>query len=443
MMLEEWLPLLMFPVLLTFLLLGFPVAFTLGGTALMFGLIGHFLDLFYLTDFGFIPMRVFGIVGNFTLVAVPLFVFMGLVLEKTGIAEELLRTVNELFHRQRGSLAVAVVLVGALLAASTGIVGATVVTMGVLSLPTMLNRGYQKELSCGTIAAAGTLGQIIPPSIVLVLLGDMMNVDVGNLFVGALLPGLMLVGAYLVYLQIRLRFNPGLAPDGGGGVDPNGRLRQLALTLLPPIILMTLVLGSILLGLASPTEAAAFGAFFALIIALLKKSLSRRVLQNVCMDTAKITSMVFVILIGAQFFGVVFRGLAGDDVIGSLIADLEEHRSFILLGLMVLLFVLGFFLDFLEICFIVIPIILPHMVQLGYDPLWLAVLIAVNLQTSFLTPPFGFALFYLKGVSPPGVSTMTIYRGVIPFVIIQLASLGVLAMYPQLVQWLPGVVFGR
>lgn len=441
---EQILPLSMFPVLLMVILSGYPVAFTLSGTALVFALLGHYFDLFYLEDLGFIPLRVYGIVQKFTLVAVPLFVFMGLTLEKSGVARELLTAINRIFQRQRGSLAIGVVVVGAMLAASTGIVGATVVTMGVLSLPTMLEYGYDKKLATGSIAAAGTLGQIIPPSIVLVLLGDMMNVDVGDLFVGSMIPGLLLVGAYILYIRGRIFFSPDLAPKATIDADSKGWALlepQLWRALGPPLFLVSLVLGSILGGLASPTEAAACGALGALIVAFSKRKLNKVMLQQVMEDTAKVTAMVFFILVGAQFFGVVFRGLAGDELITELLMELGLHRDLVLFLLMVLLFGLGFFLDFLEICFIVIPIVLPIMTSLGYEPLWLGVLIAVNLQTSFLTPPFGFALFYLKGVAPPEIKTGDIYKGVMPFVLIQIGILVTLVMFPQLVTYLPYQVF--
>lgn len=430
------LPLSMFAVLLALILTGYPVAFALSGTALIFALIGSSLGVFNLTDLGFIPTRVFGVVNNITLLAVPLFVFMGLVLEKAGIAEDLLKSMEGLFGKIRGSLAISVVLVGALLAASTGIVGATVVTMGVLSLPTMLQRGYDKSLACGTIAASGTLGQIIPPSIVLVLLGDLMNVDVGDLFIGSIIPGLLIVVLYIVYLVVILRLKPELAPVSD--VVPVRRsFRDFAVPMLAPLVLMVVVLGSILLGIASPTESAACGATGALIIAAIRRRFSWSDLSAVMEKTAMITAMVFLILIGAQFFGVVFRGVHGDTFVSDVILGLEVHPTVILVGIMALLFVLGFFLDFLEICFIVIPIVHPIMTRLGYDPLWLAVLVAVNLQTSFLTPPFGFALFYLKGVTPAGVTTSHIYRGIVPFVALQILCLVILAVFPALILWLP------
>ncbi|SME91503.1 TRAP transporter large permease [Pseudobacteriovorax antillogorgiicola] len=435
---EDYLPLLMFPALLLFLLSGYPVAFVLSGVALLFAALGTYLDIFYWQDLGFIPTRVFGIISNFTLLAVPLFVFMGITLEKSGVAESLLKSISQLFHGFRGSLAIAVVAVGALLAASTGIVGATVVTMGVLSLPTMIQSGYDKRLATGTIAASGTLGQIIPPSIVLVLLGDMMNVDVGDLFAGAIIPGLLLVLFYAFYVLLKSR---GQSASSAMSEDTRASWQELLSALAPPLLLVILVLGTILGGLASPTEAASCGATGALIIALWKGKFSWDLIRQVSQETVQTTSMVFMILLGAQFFGVVFRGLHGDELIVDVIDQLALSKYWILFALMLLLFILGFFLDFLEICFIVIPIIMPIMTGLGFDPLWLAILIAVNLQTSFLTPPFGFALFYLKGVAPKDIKTMDIYRGVLPFVGIQMLALVLITVFPQLVLWLPKIVF--
>ncbi|RMG41463.1 MAG: TRAP transporter large permease subunit [Candidatus Dadabacteria bacterium] len=442
---EELLPLFMFIALFLTIMAGFPVAFSLAGTAFYFALIGYWLDIFSFTDFGFIPSKVFGIVKNFTLLAVPLFIFMGVMLEKSGIAEELLGTMDLLCRRIRGGLTIALVLVGALLAASTGIVGATVVTMGVLALPAMLARNYNKELACGTIAASGTLGQIIPPSIVLVLLGDMMNVAVADLFAAAVFPGLLLVLGYILYILIRCNINPELAPIPTEETSPKSStlLLKVIKSLLPPFLLIFLVLGSILLGVASPTESAACGAAGATLLAVLKKKFSRTVLQDVADQTVRLTSMVFTLLIGAQFFSVVFRGLYGDDLITDLVLDAELNKHFALFFIMLLMFLLGFFLDFIEICFIVVPIIAPLLVnELGFNPLWLAILIAVNLQTSFLTPPFGFALFYLKGVAPPAVNTLHIYRGILPFVAIQIAVLVILAYFPEITLWLPKYLFG-
>ena len=437
------LPFLMFFCLLGLILTGFPVAFTLMGTALVFGALGWWLDLFYFSDFAFVPARIFGIMSNITLMAVPLFVFMGVMLEKSQLAEELLRSMERLCGRLRGGMALSVIVVGMLLAAATGIVGATVVTMGVLSLPAMMKRKYSHELVTGTIAASGTLGQIIPPSIVLVLLGDIMNVDVGDLFTGALLPGLLLVGLYAAYVLGRVVLQPELAPlpPADETADTRGAWREACRSLLPTAGLIVIVLGSIFAGMASPTEAAACGALGATLISLLKGRLRLSVLRSVMDETTTTTTMVFMILIGAQFFGVVFRGLAGDQIITDLITHMEVSPHLVLLLVLLLLFVLGFFLDFFEVCFIVLPIVTPLLISLGFSPIWLAVLFGINLQTSFLTPPFGFALFYLKGVAPPEITTAQIYRGIIPFVLLQLLGLAIVYFYPAIVLWLPEKVF--
>lgn len=434
----ELLPFLMFLMLLIFLIAGFPVAFTIGGTALLFAAIGNAFEIFIWSDLGFIPSRIFGIMTNYTLVAVPLFIFMGLILEKSGIAANLLKTITYLLRGYRASLVSTVIIVGAILAASTGIVGATVVTMGVISLPSMLEKKYNKSLATGVVAASGTLGQIIPPSIVLVLLGDIMSVDVSDLFMGALIPGLILVLAYLVYVNILLFICPTRFPTIDKDCNDSIKPKEILKSLLEPALLMILVLGSILIGLATPTESASCGVFGALLIASLNKLINWQSIKECMYKTAEITSMVFLILITAQFFGIVFRGLYGDEILIDLINSLPVEPQIILFAILILLFILGFFLDFLEICFIVVPIILPIMVTLGYDKLWLAVIIALNLQTSFLTPPFGFALFYLKGVAPKEVSTQDIYKGVIPFILIQLLIMGLTIIFPSLVTYLPG-----
>lgn len=453
--LATWLPFIMFGVLLVMLMMGFPVAYTLGGVAIGFALIGYIHPAvnFHLNDFGFVPSRVFGIVQNFTLIAVPLFIFMGMMLEKSDLARELLESMEFAFQGVKGGLAVSVVVVGALLAASTGIVGATVVTMGVLSLPTMLSRGYDKGLATGTIAASGTLGQIIPPSIVLVLLGDIMNIDVGDLFTGAIFPGLLLVGLYIGYLSVRVATKPALGPASDARPQvPGGQsvVFYVCRSMLPPGILIVLVLGSILAGIASPTEAAACGALGAILLTAIKRRLTMAVLKKVMQETAVTTAMVFTIFIGAQVFGIVFRGLHGDAIIEDLVVRFQgmpQYAPYILLGIMVLMFVLGFFLDFIEICFIVIPLVTPLLygLDLGLEAddkaLWMGIMIAINLQTSFLTPPFGFALFYLKGVAPEEVKTSDIYRGIVPFVVIQLVALAIIYHWPQIVLWLPNVVF--
>ncbi len=436
----EWLAGVMFLVLTVLLMFGFPVAFTLLGTALCFGLIGFGWGFFNL-----LPLRIWGVMTNFSLMAVPLFIFMGVMLERSGIAEELLETMALLFGRMRGGLAVSVVVVGALLGASTGIVGATVVTMGLLSLPTMVRRGYQKELATGTIAASGTLGQIIPPSIVLVLLGDIIGVSVGDLFMGAVMPGLLLVVLYVLYILIFTRFKPELAPlipdDEWKEVLAQGLFKRVAKALVPPMVLMVSVLGSIFAGVASPTEAAAVGATGSMALSIANRKFSYRVLRQVMDTTTRLTCMVFIILVGATAFGLVFRGLGGDNLVRSYLTALPFGKWGVLTVVMILIFVIGFFLDFIEITFIHIPVLAPILVHLGMDPLWFAILFAVNLQTSFMTPPFGFSLFYLKGVSPPGIKTEHIYRGIVPFVILQLIGLLICVFYPPLTTWLPKVVF--
>ncbi|HSH70165.1 MAG TPA: TRAP transporter large permease subunit [Deferrisomatales bacterium] len=437
----EALPVIMFAVLTVLLMCGFPVAFTILGTALGFGLIGFGWDFFNL-----LPLRVWGIMTNFTLLAVPLFIFMGVVLERSGIAEELLETMALVFGRLRGGLAASVVIVGMLLGASTGIVGATVVTMGLISLPTMLKRGYHPELATGTIAASGTLGQIIPPSIVLVLLGDIIGVSVGDLFMGAVMPGLLLVGLYSAYVLIYARWKkeraPILSDEEWAEVLRKGLVKRLVRALLPPVLLMTAVLGSILAGVASPTEAAAVGAMGALILTAFNRKLTLPMLQQVMRSTTTLTCMVFIILVGAGALGLVFRGLGGDHLIRNYLQHLPYGKWGVLVVVMTLIFCLGFILDFIEITFIHIPVLAPIMVHFGFDPLWFAILFAVNLQTSFMTPPFGFSLFYLKGVSPPEIKTGHIYRGIIPFVCLQLIGLLLVVLFPALATWFPRFVFG-
>ncbi|MBT8762794.1 TRAP transporter large permease subunit [Desulfohalobiaceae bacterium Ax17] len=437
----EALPGIMFLVLTVLLMLGFPVAFTLLGTSLFFGLIGFGWDFFNL-----LPLRIWGVITNFTLLAVPLFVFMGVTLERSGIAEDLLETMALVFGRMRGGLAVSVVIVGMLLGASTGIVGATVVTMGLLSLPTMLKRGYKPELATGTISASGTLGQIIPPSIVLVLLGDIIGVSVGDLFMGAVIPGMLLVGLYVLYIIVYAWIKPEAAPlipeEEWAQIKEQGLWKRVAKALLPPLVLIVAVLGSIFAGIASPTEAAAVGASGALVLTIINKRFDLKMLQGVMASTTKLTSMVFIILVGAGAFGLVFRGLGGDHLIRSYIEHLAYGKWAILAIIMGLIFVIGFFLDFIEITFIHIPVLAPIMKSLGFDPLWFAVLFALNLQTSFMTPPFGFSLFYLKGVSPPQIKTGHIYKGIIPFVILQLIGLLLVVFFPQLATWLPRVLLG-
>jgi len=452
---EGQLALAMFVVVCVVLLLGFPVALTLGGTALGFAalgiLIGHF-DPDYLTA---LTGRIFGTMGNETLVAVPLFILMGVVLERAKIAEDLLANMAGLFGERPGGLGVAVILVGALLAASTGIVGATVVTMGVLALPSMLRAGYQPQLATGTICATGTLGQIIPPSIALVLLGDIMSsayqqaqlrmnvintdtISVGDLFVGAMVPGVVLVFLYLAYVLTRAAIQPESAPPAIS-VDKmeSGAVIK---AVLPPLALITLVLGSILVGAATPTEAAGVGATGALLLALMRGALSFGMLQDISRSTLYTTSMVFLILIGAAVFSLVFRGFGGDALIEQFFEELGGGPHMALLVVMLVMFLLGFILDFIEITFVVVPVVGPVLLSMGFDPVWLGVMIAVNLQTSFLTPPFGFALFYLRGVAPETVSTRAIYAGVLPFVLIQLLLLVLMWWWPNLVLWLPNAL---
>lgn len=450
----ELLPLLLFGAVCLLLMLGYPVAFTLAGVALLFAglgiLLGHFDPNLLLA----LPDRLYGTMTNVTLIAVPLFVFMGVMLERSRLAEDLLSNMARACGRLPGGLGLSVILVGALLAASTGIVGATVVTMGLMSLPTMLKRGYDPALATGTICATGTLGQIIPPSIALVLLGDILSsayqqsqlalgvynaepISVGDLFVGALVPGLLLVALYLLYLAITAWRSPQLAPPSDDEAPPLG---QLLKSLLPPILLILLVLGSILSGAATPTEAAGVGALGALLLALAKGQLSIQVLRDVVQSTTRITAMVFGILIGASLFSLVFRGLGGEELVHQLFAGLPGGVFTATLVVMLLIFLLGFILDFIEITFVVVPIVAPVLFAMGIDPLWLGIMIAINLQTSFLTPPFGFALFYLRGVAPETVPTAQIYRGVVPFIVIQLLLLVLLAFEPGLVSWLPSLL---
>ncbi len=455
----EWIAALLFLSVIVILLAGFPVAFTLGGTALLFAGIGVATGTFNDALLAGLPNRVFGIMSNETLVAVPLFVFMGVTLERARIAEELLDTLSGLFGKLRGGMGISVTIVGMLLAASTGIVGATVVTMGLLSLPTMLKRGYSPEISTGTICASGTLGQIIPPSIILVMLGDVMTsayqqaqldmgifspktVSVGDLFAGALIPGLMLVLLYVVYIAAVAFFKPEAMPAHEHAPDDRVTFAQVLNAIMPPLILIFAVLGSILAGLATPTEAAGVGALGALVLAATRKQLNLVRMQEVMRSTLKISSMVFLILIGASVFSLVFRGYGGDDGVRAVLEALPGGVIGAVVIVMLVMFLLGFVLDFIEITFVVVPIVGPVLLAMGLDPVWLGIMIAINLQTSFLTPPFGFALFYLRGVAPPEVTTQQIYRGVIPFVAIQLLALLLLALFPDIVTWLPNRIYG-
>ncbi|NOZ55064.1 MAG: TRAP transporter large permease subunit [Gammaproteobacteria bacterium] len=446
---EAW-AIVMLVVAVAVLLLGYPVAFSLGAVSLLFG--GIFLGLEF---FSLLPLRIWGIMTNFTLLAVPLFVFMGIILEKSGLADDLLNTMGELCGKLKGGLGLSVVLVGALLAATTGVVGATVVTMSVIALPVMLKSGYKPELATGTIAAAGTLGQIIPPSIVLVLLGDVIGVPVGRLFMGAVTPGLFLIFLFIAYILIVARLNPTYAPaysrqsslasiDEKLNVDDDEPAADLYIrvmkSLVPPLFLIISVLGSIFLGIASPTESAAVGALGALLLAVIHKKLNLNNLQQAMRSTTRMTSMVFLILIGATAFGLVFRGMGGDELVKAVMTNLPGGEWGFLFVSMAIIFLLGFFLDFIEICFIVVPILAPIAHLMGIDLMWFAVLIAVNLQTSFLTPPFGFSLFYLKAAAPPSVKIQQIYRGIIPFVILQVITLMLIIVFPKLVTWLPDLM---
>ena len=441
---KVYLPGWMFLALTILLMAGFPVTFTLMGTALAFGLIGFGWNFFNL-----LPLRIWGVMTNVTLLAVPLFVFMGVMLERSGLAEELLDTMGLAFGRIRGGLAISVVLVGALLGASTGIVGATVVTMGLLAVPTMLKRGYNKSLATGTVSAAGTLGQIIPPSIVLVLIGDIVGVPVGDLFMGAVLPGMVLVGLYILYIVIATVIWPQWAPpiprEELAALTPKILFRKFTRALFPPLFLMVAVLGSIFAGVASPTEAAAVGAVGATLLTVANRKFNFQILQEVMHTTTQLTCMVFIILVGAAAFGLVFRGMGGDELVRHFLGGIAENHGkwFVLAIVMGLIFIIGFFLDFIEITFIHVPVLAPIMIEFGFDPVWFCILIAVNLQTSFMTPPFGFSLFYLKAVTPPEIKTGHIYKGIIPFVFFQLIGLLIVVFFPDLVTWLPKVVFGK
>ena len=453
-MIEGELALALFGSVCVLLLFGFPVAFTLAGTALLFAAIGVIAGHFDASFVAALSGRMFGTITNDTLVAVPLFILMGVTLERAKIAEELLTAMTRGFGGKTGGLGISVIVVGALLAASTGIVGATVVTMGVLALPSMLRAGYNPSLATGLICATGTLGQIIPPSIALVLLGDIMStayqqaqlesgiintqtVSVGDLFVGSLVPGLLLVTLYLGYLLFVAWRNPSHCP---APIETSGPQVSILGAVAPPLFLITIVLGSIIMGAATPTEAAGVGAVGGLCLAAYKGALSLTTLQEIARSTMATTSMVFLILIGAALFSLVFRGFGGDELIEEFFLTLGGGPHVALLIVMLVMFLLGFILDFIEITFVVVPIVAPILLAMGFDPIWLGVMIAVNLQTSFLTPPFGFALFYLRGVADESVTTSAIYRGVIPFVGIQLSLLGLLWLLPEVVTWLPSTI---
>ena len=429
----------LFLVLTIALMVGFPVTFTMMGTSFLFGLIG-----LPSTFFDLLPLRMWGIMGNTMLMAVPLFIFMGLALERSGLARELLEAMEALFRNIRGGLAISVIVVGALLGASTGIVGATVVTMGLMSLPTMLKYNYSRSFASGTVAASGTLGQIIPPSLVLLLLGPVMDVPIGDMFMGAVMPGLLLVGLYCLFIFFSTFFASGHVPKihhDGPDFD-SAFILKLLKALLPPLFLILAVLGTIFAGIATPTESGAMGAVGAVILTAFNGNLSLKLIHEVAKGTIKMTCMVFIIIMGATCFALVFRGLGGDDLLREFIDNMHLAGWQLVTMVMIFIFVLGFFLDFIEITYIHIPIIAPIVIDYGYDPLWFGIMFAVNLQTSFMTPPFGPSLFYLKGVCPPEIKTTDLYKGIIPFVIIQLIGLAVIAFFPCLVTWLPRMVYG-
>ncbi len=432
---------LMFAAVFLIIFSGYPVAFALGGASLIFAFVGVELGYFDWNLLYAMPERIFGVMSNYVLLAVPFFIFMGLVLEKAKLAEDLLTTIGALFGRRAGGLALAVVFVGAMLAAATGVVGASVVAMGSISLPVMLRYRYSKHLSSGVILASGTLGQIIPPSIVLVVLADQMGISVGDLFVGGLVPGLMLAGMYALYVMgvavVKPSAAPALPPEMTE-VAFRALLRQVALVLMPPLLLILIVLGSIFAGVATPTEAGAIGSVGAIVLAAARGRMNIAVLRDACRDTTKLTTMVMFLLIGSTAFALVFRGLYGDIWIENLLTNLPGGKVGLLLVANLAIFVLGFFLDFFEIAFIIIPLLAPAASLLGIDLVWFGVMIGMNLQTSFLTPPFGFALFYLRGVAPPTVKTTDLYRAVVPFIVIQLVGLLAIVLWPQLVTGLLG-----
>lgn len=448
----------MFLTTLGLLLFGFPVAFTLAGSALIFGFLGDALEVFNFRMIGFFPQRIFGTMINEPLVAVPLFIFMGIMLEKTKIAAGLLQSIGELFGSTKGGLGIGVVIVGMLLAASTGIVGATVVTMGMLSLPSMMKAGYDQKIATGTICAAGTLGQIIPPSIVLVLLATILQganeeaaMLVGNLapepvtaidlFAGALLPGLLLVVLFIIFIYFYARINPSSCPPVETNKSRGEIYMEATKSIIPPITLIVLVLGSILFGVATPTESASVGAVGAAIIALMKGELNYKNLKETALGTVKLSSFVFVILIGASMFSLVFRGFGGDEMIEHFLGGLPGGLYGALIVVMLVIFLLGFFLDYIEIIFVIVPLVGPILIANGADPLWLGILISLNLQTSFLTPPFGFSLFFLRGVAPDEIQTRNMYKGVIPFIGIQILAIFIVGFFPEIATWLPDKMF--
>jgi tripartite ATP-independent transporter DctM subunit len=433
----------MFAGALGLLLLGYPVAFTLGGTAILFSAIGVATGSFNLSLWGSMPLQLFSTMSNYTLLAIPYFIFMGAMLEKSGIAERLLETIGILFGRLRGGLALAVIFVGALLAATTGVVAATVVAMGLISLPIMLRYGYDRSLASGTIAASGTLGQIIPPSVVLVVLADQLGVSVGDLFIGSLLPGLMMTAAFAVYVIIIAILRPEVAPALPPEVCdlPAGALATRVMqAMIPPLVLILLVLGSIFFGITTPTEAGAVGSVGAIVLAAFNHQLNWKALREVCDATLRISTMVVFILLGSTAFSLVFRGLRGEQVVTNLLLNLPGGSIGFLVFSMTVVFILGFFIDFFQIAFIIVPLFAPIAQQYSMDLVWYGVVIGTNLQTSFLTPPFGFALFYLRGIAPPEVTTGDIYRGVVPFVIVQLLVLVTIIVFPVIVNFLPSLM---
>ena len=440
----EIIPLLLLILICAALLLGFPVAFTLAGVSILFALICIPFGIFDPTIFKSIPIRIFGIMNNVTLLAVPLFIFMGTILERSGIAAKMLENMAAAFRNTKGGLSISIIVVGALLAASTGIVGATVVTMGLMSLPILINQGYERNFSAGLVASTGTLGQIIPPSIALVLLGDVMSnayqraqnnmgifsqktVTVGDLFIGAIIPGIMICVGYLIYTIYKNKNNSNIRHDLN---ELSINRIELFKTLALPIGLIFLVLGSIFAGIATPTEAAAIGAFGALIIALINGKINFKFIKEASEKTAVVSTMIFTILIGASIFSLIFRGVGGDELINLIFSSLPGGSYTALIFVLVLIFLLGFILDFIEICYVIVPLIAPPLLMMGFDPVWLAILFAINLQTSFLTPPFGFSLFYLRGVADESIQTSEIYNGVIPFILIQLLVLLIVIIFP-------------
>ena len=451
----EFIALGMFVVLLVLLLSGYPVAFALGGTAVLFTLFASDLlpvllglplpwePIFSFQRLAVLPHRLYGsVMDNYTLVAVPFFIFMGAMLERSGLAEDLLRTMGRLFGNLRGGVAISVVLVGTLLAATTGVVGASVVTMAVLALPVMMKYHYDHTLAAGTVAASGTLGQVIPPSIILIILGDQMGANVGDLFLGAFFPGLVLASLYIAWIALLAWIRPGAAPALPAAereFSVGSLFGAIIASLIPPFLLVGAVLGTIFFGIATPTEAGAMGALGAVILALLKRRLNLASLQGAADTTVRLTSMVFIVLVGATAFATVFSAMGGTWLVEDFLSDLPGGTAGFLVVVMLTVFVLGFFLDFIEITFIVVPLVAPVAITLGIDPVWFGVLLAMNLQTSFLTPPFGFSLFYLRGAAPAEIRTSEIYRGILPFIAIQLLMLGVLVIFPGLVTWLPSI----